>query len=168
MFETFSQSVFPAPSVEVVLSVCSLGFTAYFWLVKARREQPCLRVFQLQNFRAAVRGAGQGNEGNRLCISQVGAGGVLIANDSTRQNSIVRFDCFLYLEKQVIAGTWGYIDEDKPPWNIGPEMTIALSPACFFPVENDFQVPDDVRFRMEFITVSGKRFGHEFSLEAPV
>jgi hypothetical protein len=53
-------------------------------------------------------------------------------------------------------------------WNIGLKMMIALSPACFFPVNDDFEVSDDVRSRMEFITVSGKHFGHEFTLEAPV
>lgn len=169
MLELLAKSIFPIPSVEAVLSVGSFGFTAYFWLVKARREQACLRIFQLQNFRASVRRAGgHGESGKRLCVSQVGTGGVLVANDSTRQNSIIRFDCYLLLDGKVITGSWGYIDDDKPPWNLGPESTIALSPACFFPVDDDFEVPDDLRFRIEFITVSGKRFGHDFGLEAPV
>ena len=93
---------------------------------------------------------------------------MLVANDSTRQNSIIRFDCFLHANGTVTSGSWGYINDDKPPWNIGPESTIALSPACFFPVADDFEIPDDLRFRIEFITVSGRRFGHDFTLKAPL
>ena len=65
----------------------------------------------------------------RLCLQQLETGGVLIVNHSTRQNSVVTFDCFLHTPRGTIAGDWGYGGEDKPPWNVGPESTIAFSPS---------------------------------------
>ena len=46
-----------------------------------------------------------------------------------------------------VKGFWGWSGEDKPPWNIGPESTIAFSPACFFDVPEDFEVPENPEFR---------------------
>ena len=92
---------------------------------------------------------------------------MLIANNSIRQTSIVRFECFLKYKGEVIKGRWGYMQEDKPPWNIGPESTISLAMACFFEVPEDCELPKNFDFRVEFVTVSGQRFPHMFSLVAP-
>jgi len=153
-------------SPEMVVSVLSGSMTAYFWLVKARRERPDLKIFQLQNFRPSVRRNPDG-EGRRLGLTQIETGGVLVANNSTRQNSIVRFECYLRDGHSWKKGHWGYLSDDKPPWNIGPESTISISPACFFEVPDDYETPDDLRFKIEFVTVSGQHFGHVFTLKAP-
>jgi len=46
----------PPMSVEMVLSVLSTVVTGYFWLVRARQERPNLKIFQLRDFRATLRG----------------------------------------------------------------------------------------------------------------
>ena len=91
----------------------------------------------------------------------------MIANNSTRQNSIVLFDCWLLLPGgEQIHGDWGSVGDDRPPWNIGPESTIAMGLACFFDVSQDFEVPDSFEIGVEFISVSGKRYAHTFTREA--
>jgi hypothetical protein len=141
--------------------------TSYFWMVRARQERPCLNVFQLGGFRTTLRRRDKESQTKTLSITLCELGGVLVANNSIRQTSIIRFDCWLMHEGNWLKGRWGYMNEDKPPWNIGPETTIAINPACFFEVPLDFETPDDCRFYVEFISVSGKRFGHQFSMDAP-
>ncbi len=141
--------------------------TGYFWLVRSRREKPKLEMYQLSNFRASLRSQQGSEDKKRLCISQIDTGGVLIANNSTRQNSVLRFDCYLQHQGRKIKGDWGFSGDDKPPWNVGPETTIAFSPACFFEVPEDYETPEDLAFRIELVTVSGKRFGETMSLETP-
>ena len=124
-------------------------------------------MFQLRDFRATLRQADEAKKTKRLSLTQVELGGVLVANNSLRQNSIVRFDCYLQYEKGWLKGSWGYLNDDKPPWNISPHATIAISPACFFEVPEDYEAPEDLQFRVEFITASGRRFSQKFSLKAP-
>jgi hypothetical protein len=152
---------------RMLLSGASFLFTAYFWFVKARRERPCLEFFQLSDFRVACRRRPDRDDCKRLCLQQLDTGGVLIVNQSTRQNSIVLFDCYLHTAQGEIRGDWGYSGDDKPPWNVGPETTIAFSPACFFDVPLDYEVPDNPKFRVQFITASGMQFSHRFSKTAP-
>jgi hypothetical protein len=153
--------------VKMLFSGLSLLVTVYFWFVKARKERPNLQFYQLTDFRAVCRRHPEREGVKRLCLQQLDTGGVLIVNHSTRQNSIVLFDCFLRTDRGVVQGDWGYSGEDKPPWNIGPESTIAFSPACFFDVPDDFEVPDDPEFEVQFVTASGKRFSHRFTKHAP-
>ena len=153
--------------LRMVFSGLSLLVTAYFWFVKARKERPNLQFYQLSDFRAVCRRHPEREGRKRLCVQQLDTGGVLVVNHSTRQNSIVLFDCLLRTDDGVIEGDWGYSGEDKPPWNIGPESTIAFSPACFFDVPDDYEVPDDLEFQIQFITASGKRFSHRFTKQAP-
>jgi hypothetical protein len=162
-----SQVALPTMTVETVLSVLSATVTGYFWLVRSRQERPNLKIFQLRDFRATARQTDSEKKTKRLSLTQVELGGVLIANHSIRQNSVVRFDCHLFYQGFWLKGSWGYLNDDKPPWNIPPHSTIAISPACFFEVPEDFEVPDDLQVRVEFITVSGRRFRHTFSLHAP-
>ena len=164
---SFFSDISIADLVRSVMAGGSAALTSYFWLVRSRRERPKLEMYQLNNFRAALRRQPGSEETRRLCLSQIDTGGVLIANNSTRQNSILRFDCYLEHKGRTIKGDWGYSGDDKPPWNIGPETTIAFSPACFFEVPVEYETPDDLSFRIELVTVSGKRFGEAFSLEAP-
>ncbi|MDP6444319.1 MAG: hypothetical protein QGG36_17955 [Pirellulaceae bacterium] len=152
---------------RLLLSAASFLFTAYFWFVKARKERPNLAFYQLSDYRAVCRRHPKRDDMKRLCIQQLDTGGVLLVNHSTRQNSVVLFDCYLKTDKGEIQGDWGYSGEDKPPWNVGPESTIAFSPACFFDVAEDFVVPDEPEFRIEFMTASGGRFSHRFSKQAP-
>ena len=126
-----------------------------------------MKIFQIRDYRATLRKADDERKTKRLSLTQIESGGVLIANNSIRQNSIVRFDCYLFYEQVWVKGSWGYLNDDKPPWNIAPQSTIAVSPACFFDVPQDYQIPDDLRFRVDFAAASGKRFGHKFSLSAP-
>ena len=167
MPELFSLSSGPPLSIEAVLSVFSAAMTAYFWLVRARREKPQLTAFQLANFRLITRKGDEEKHLKRVSITQLERGGVLVANHSIRQNSIVRFDCYLRVGHDWVKGLWGYIDNDKPPWNIGPESTIAMSPACFFEVPEDAEIAEDFEFYIEFITVSGHRFPQLFHKQAP-
>ena len=153
--------------IGILLSGLSVLFTTYFWFVKARGERPNLQIYQLSDFRSACRRHPHCDDQKRLCLQQLDTGGVLIANHSTRQNSIVLFDCALLTDRGEIPGDWGYSGDDKPPWNIGPESTIAMSPACFFDVPEDFEVPENPTFRIEFITASGKTFSHRFTKQAP-
>jgi hypothetical protein len=153
--------------VQAVLSIFSAAITSYFWLVKARQERPDLRFYQLMDFRASVRRGPGEPKTNRLSLTQVDSGGVLIANNSIRQNSILRFDCFLRHDGRWIKGRWGYVNQDKPPWNIPPQSAISLSLACFFDVPDDYELPEDLHFRVEFVTTSGKRFPHVFSRNLP-
>lgn len=152
--------------IELVLSIASLGITVYFWFVQSRRERPNLRIFQIAGFRAVCRRHPQRQDVKRLCVQQMDSGGVLIANNSIRQNSIVLFDCWLLLAGgQQIAGDWGSLDDDKPPWNVGPECSISMGLACFFDVPEDFEIPEEYQIGVEFVTASGKRFSHVFSRE---
>ena len=153
--------------IETLLAVGSATMTGYFWLVRMNQERPQLVVYQLANFRWTRR-RGEVEGRNRLCVSQVDTGGVLVANNSVRQNSVLRFDCYLDVNGETVKGDWGWTGDDKPPWNIPPETTIALSPACFFDVPEGYEPPDGFKFRLELITVSGKRFGAELSQHAPV
>ena len=153
--------------VDMALSVASATMTGYFWLVRARKERPQLTILQMRNFRQTLRSDGAAEGMKRLSLVQVQSRGVLIANQSIRQNSIVRFECSLEFGGQSIKGHFGYLDDDPPPWNIGPESTIALSLACFFEVPEDFEMPEDGNFHVEFVTASGHRFPHQFSLQAP-
>ena len=152
---------------RMLLSGASFLFTTYFWFVKARKERPNLEFYQLSDYRAVCRRHQEKHGMKRLCLQQLDTGGVLIVNQSTRQNSVVLFDCFLLTERGEIQGDWGYAGDDKPPWNVGPESTIAFSPACFFDVPEDFEVPDNPKFRIQFITASGKQFSHRFAKRAP-
>ena len=152
---------------RMLMSAASLVFTTYFWFVKARKERPNLEFYQLSDFRAACRRHPEQEGLKRLCLQQLDTGGVLIVNHSTRQNSVVLFDCYLQTDRGEIQGDWGYSGEDKPPWNVGPESTIAFSPACFFDVPEDYEVPDNPQFRIQFITASGARFSHRFTKQAP-
>lgn len=154
-------------SVETILSLGSASMTAYFWLVKARQERPRLRIFQLGGFRATVRRGSTDQNSKSLGLTQLDDTGVLIANDSTRQNSIVRFDCFLKHQGSWLKGRWGYVNDDKPPWNIPPESAISMNMACFFDVPEDYETPQNAEFRVEFVTVSGQRFPHRFWMQAP-
>lgn len=144
--------------IQLLLSVGSFVFTTYFWFVKARREQPSLQCFQLSDFRAACHRHPEKAGQKRLGLQQLETGGVLIVNHSTRQNSVVCFDCYLQTERGEVLGDWGYSGDDKPPWNVGPESTIAFSPACFFDVPADYEVPEDPKFRIVMVTASGKSF----------
>jgi len=152
---------------RMLLSGASFLFTTYFWFVKARKEKPNLQFHQLSDFRSACRSQPGLKDRKRLSIQQLDTGGVLIVNHSTRQNSIVLFDCFLKTGRGEIQGDWGYSGEDKPPWNIGPESSIAFSPACFFDVPEDYEVPENLQFRIQFITASGMKFSHRFTKQAP-
>ncbi len=153
--------------IEILLSGASFLFTAYFWCIQARRERPNLRFHQLSEFRAVCRRHPSGKELKRLCIQQIDTGGVLIVNHSTRQNSVIAFECFLHTPKGLIQGDWGYSGEDKPPWNVAPESTVAFSPACCFDVPEDYEVPDNLEFRIQFLTASGKGFSQRFTKQAP-
>jgi len=59
------------------------------------------------------------------------------------------------------------VGEDTPPWNIGPESTIAMGLACFFDVPEDFEIPETFEIGVEFISASGKRYAHTFEREVP-
>ncbi len=157
-----------AVDVPTVLSGLSILFTAYFWLVKAREERPKLKFYQLTDFRPLMRNHPRHKHLKRLCVQQRGSGGVLVVNHSTRQNSIVVFDCFLQTIHGELRGEWGYGGDDKPPWNIAAGSTVALSPACFFDVPPDFEVDAILSYRLCFITASGKQFSHRFMPQAPV
>ena len=154
--------------LSMLLSTGSFLCTAYFWFIKARKERPNLEFYQLSDYRSVCRRHPEREGVKRFCLQQLGTGGVLIVNHSTRQNSVVLFDCFLITDDgREIQGDWGYSDEDKPPWNVGPESTIAFSPACFFDVPEDFEIPKNPTFRICFLTASGGQFSHTFTKEAP-
>lgn len=152
---------------SLLMSGLSLCFTAYFWFVKARKERPRLEFHQLSNFRTSLGRSPDRQDRKRFSIQQLDTGGVLIVNHSIRQNSVVLFECKLRTSNGVVHGDWGYTGDDKPPWNIGPESSIAFSPACFFDVPIDFQEPDALEFELQFITASGHRFNHAFTKLAP-
>lgn len=164
MSHIFGQLPVPVLSYEAVLSVVSLGLTTYFWLVKARRERPSLQFFQMRSFRTNLRSNRDDSNTKRFGLTQVEQCGVLIANNSTRQTSIVRFDCHFEWRGRTIKGYWGYMEDEKFPWNIPPESAIDIRLACFFDVPDEFEVPDDLEFTVEFITVGNRRFAHRFSL----
>jgi hypothetical protein len=167
MLSPLAQVAMPTMSVEMALSALSALVTGYFWLVRSRQERPSLKIFQIRDFRATLRGGEGERKTKRLSLTPMELGGVLVANNSLRQNSIVRFDCYLSYAQGWLKGSWGYLDDDKPPWNMSPHTSIAISPACFFDVPEDFEVADDLRFRVEFVTASGRRFSHGFTLKAP-
>ncbi|QDT66953.1 hypothetical protein [Calycomorphotria hydatis] len=154
-------------SIETILSFFSASLTGYFWFVKSRRERPNLKCLQIRDFRVSLRKSQQKEGMKTFGLMQVDSGGVLIANDSTRQTSIVKFDCSFEHNGQTHRGRWGYVDDDKPPWNIGPESTIAMSLACFFEVPEDFEAPENLKFKVDFITPTGKRFGKVFYRHTP-
>lgn len=147
----------------VCLSCLSLLLTAYFWLVRVRKERPNLEFHQLSNFRTSCRRVHGRDDIKSLSLQQLNSGGVLIVNHSLRQNSIIRFDCFLETEDGWIAGEWGYGGDDKPPWNVGPETAISFSPACVFDVPTTYEAPEDIVFWVRFVTASGKRFTKRFT-----
>lgn len=154
--------------IATMMSAVSMIFTAYFWFVKARRDRPNLQFYQLGNFRTSLRRHPELDDRKRFSIQQLDTGGVLIVNHSTRQNSVVLFECVLHTDSGDIVGEWGYTGDDKPPWNIGPESTVAFSPACFFDVPAEFEQPLPIKFTLNFLTASGRCFEHGFTEEAPV
>ena len=151
---------------ELVISCMSLLVTFYFWAIRVRKERPNLEFYQLSNFRTSCRRVPDRSDIKRLTLQQLDTGGILIVNHSIRQNSIVLFECFLVTDNGLLEGEWGYSGDDKPPWNIGPETSIAFSPACFFDVPPDYEVPENPVFYLRFITASGKRFTKRFTKEA--
>ncbi|MEM6470654.1 MAG: hypothetical protein AAF802_13940 [Planctomycetota bacterium] len=154
--------------LSMVLSGASCLCTSYFWFVKNRRERPNLEFHQLGNFTVSTRDS-LGNPGyKRVWFQQFRPGSVLIVNQSSRQNSVVIFDCFLSTPEGEIAGDWGYVDDDEPPWNVGPETSIAFYPCCAFDVPEDFELPENPSFRIEFITAAGHRFSRTFQKYAPI
>ena len=148
---------------EMAVSALSLLVTAYFWMVRVRKERPHLKFHQLSDFRTSCRRIPDRKGVRRLSFQQLDTGGVLIVNHSLRQNSIVLFECFLATGDQLIEGDWGYSGDDKPPWNVGPETSIAFSPACFFDVPPEYEIPENPVFYLRFVTASGKRFTHRFT-----
>ena len=90
----------------------------------------------------------------------------MIANHSTRQNAIVRFDCSLEEQSSWLKGHWGYMEKDRFPETFPPESAISRRFACFFDVPVDYEVPDQMNICVEFITVSGQRFTNLFHLKA--
>lgn len=148
---------------SMMLSGATTLFTAYFWLVRANRERPALAFVQLSRFLVTSRKNREREGYLRVGFQQRDTGGVLIVNHSSRQNSIIRFTCYLETEEGEITGDWAYSGDDKPPWNVGPETSIAFSPACFFDVPEDIELGDNPSFRLDFITASGRRFSHRFS-----
>jgi hypothetical protein len=167
MLSPLAQVAVPTISIEMALSALSAAVTGYFWLIRSRQERPNLKIFQLRDFRATLRGGEGQRKSKRLSLTPMELGGVLVANNSLRQNSIVRFDCYLSYAGGWLKGSWGYLNDDKPPWNIPPQTSIAISPACFFDVPEDFEITDDLTFRLEFLTASGRRFVHRFAMKAP-
>ncbi|MEO1614641.1 MAG: hypothetical protein AAFV88_02250 [Planctomycetota bacterium] len=154
--------------ISMVLSSASCLCTSYFWFIKNRRERAKLEFHQLGNFTVSSREA-LGNPGfKRVWFQQFRPGSVLIVNQSTRQNSVVIFDCFLATPDGEVAGDWGYVEEDEPPWNVGPESSIAFHPCCAFDVPEDLELPENPSFRIEFITASGQRFSQTFHKYAPI
>ena len=151
---------------QSVMSAFSAAVTGYFWLVKARKERPSFSVFQLHGFRPSLR-RGEDDQTKRLSLIQTDPGGTLIVNHSIRQNSIIKHDSFIRYGGKTIKGHFGWVNDDRPPWNIGPESTISLSLACFFDVPADCELPDDFDFRVEFVTASGHKFSHVFNKTAP-
>lgn len=147
---------------QMIFSSVSLLLTCYFWFVRIRKERPKLAFHQLSDFRTSCRRIPDCKDKRRLSFQQLDTGGVLIVNHSIRQNSIVLFDCFLLTDQGLIEGDWGYSGDDKPPWNIGPETSIAFSPACFFDVPADYEPPENPAIYLRFITASGKSFTHRF------
>lgn len=148
---------------QMIFSSVSLLVTCYFWFVRIRKERPHLAFHQLSDFRTSCRRIPERQDKKRLCFQQLDTGGVLIVNHSIRQNSIVLFECFLPTDQGVLEGDWGYAGDDKPPWNIGPESSIAFSPACFFDVPENYEVPENPAVYLRFVTASGKRFTHRFT-----
>ena len=110
----------------------SAAMTAYFWLVRSRREKPQLDLYQLSNFRPSLRSQPGKEDVKRLCLAQIDTGGVLIANNSTRQNSILKFECYLDHQGERIQGDWGYGGEDKPPMECGARDHHRLQPSLLF------------------------------------
>lgn len=174
--ELLSQSPLPGVSIETVLAGFSAAMTSYFWLVKARREKPCLEFHQLGAFNAHLRtrpgkiGTPEDPDKKKqksLVVAQTMPTGVLVANHSTRQNSIVKYEGFLKIGNQEIVGTWMYADDDLPPWNISPESSIAMRVGCWFDVPDGYEIPEDLQFEIEFVTASGKRFAHQFQRKLP-
>lgn len=155
--------------VELVLSTASFAITCYFWFVQARREKAQLHIYQIGNFKAVCRRHPQQQDLRRLCVQQLDNAGVLIANNSSRQNSIVLFECtFIPPVGNRFRGDWGTVGDDRPPWNIGPDTTIGMGLACFFDVPSDFEVPDGFVIEVDFVTANGDRFRHVFFEEAPI
>lgn len=153
--------------IELVLSIVSFAVTLYFWFVQARRERPQLKIFQIGGFRAVCRRHPQREDVQRLCVQQMDDCGVLIANNSTRQNSIVLYRCWFVLpDGKEIQGDWGTVGDDKPPWNLAPESSISMGLACFFDVPADFEIPDNYEIDIDFVTASGRKFEHTFQREA--
>lgn len=162
VIDLLADTLMPSFSIEAALSIFSAAMTSYFWLIRARREKPCLQFYQLGNFNAGLRSRPDSKEQKSLVLSQVMATGVLVANQSTRQNSIVKYEGFLKLGEDEIKGSWMYAEDDLPPWNIAPESSIALRLGCWFDVPDGYEVPDELEFEIEFVTASGKRFSHRF------
>ncbi|MDG2219870.1 MAG: hypothetical protein P8L85_00715 [Rubripirellula sp.] len=150
-------------SPELAISGVSLALTSYFWLVRIRKERPNLEFVQLSDFQFSCRRDPERENVKRVCLQQREVGGVLIVNHSLRQNSIISFECYLDTPANLVQGEWGYTSDDKPPWNVGPETSIAFSPACFFDVPADFVEPENPVFYLRFRTASGRKFVKRFT-----
>lgn len=155
--------------LQTLFSAASLLLTLYFWCVKSRRERPNLEFHQLSHFRVTSRRQRERPGIKRVSLQQLDIGGVLAVNHSTRLTSIVLFDCELDLGAGhgTVKGDWGFAGEDRPPWNVGPESALAISPVCFFDVPEEIELPDNPVFRLRFLTAGGQTFAHVFTRLAP-
>ena len=154
-------------TLETILSVFSATATGYFWFVKARRERPSLDFYQTQSLRSSIRKMSGEATQRTLSLTQIGEGGLLIANNSTRQTTILRCDCLFEWKGQVLPGRGGHMEDELYPWSIPPESAIPRRLAVFFDVPDDFELPDSFEFQAEFVTVGGRRFSHTFQLKCP-
>jgi hypothetical protein len=154
--------------LAIMLAVLSICITVYHWVITMNREKPDLSFYQLNNFRSTIYGANsKKHDWKRLVFSQISTDGTLVANHSALQNSIVYFKCKLKYGSKSVDGDWGYLGDNKPPWNIPPQGSISLSPTCTFKVPKAFVKPDDYKLEIKFATTSGNGFVHTFLKEAP-
>jgi hypothetical protein len=155
----------PTLSTDSLMSGFSAVLTGYFWLVKNRGERENLRIFATLPFQATPRGGDADRKTKRLIFNQLGTGGVLLANNSTVQNSVLRFECFLKVAGDWVAGSPLLLNGEKAPWNLPPQTAVGVSAGGTFEVPEAFEPDDQTLLRFEFVTVTGKRFRQTFTLK---
>jgi hypothetical protein len=118
--------------VGFVGSAVSMLTTVYFWLVRMRQEQPCLRPYATdKEFFLGI-----GNDKVRQIGLKVG---IIVANYSVRPNAVLRARLWIGLhDGWMEVGHLAFDKQTPQPFNIPPLQTVLLRLAgtLAFPVQD--------------------------------
>jgi hypothetical protein len=142
-------------SLQALLSLGSAGLTAYFWLVKARRDRAGLRLVRLGDFRPDRPQCSDVPGTERA----VWYGGICLANPSTLPAVVVQVRVQLHWQGRWLDGRLVLEKKDDVPWAVEPLRVLSRSLGCAFLVKEGTareELARPQRLRFTLVTVDGR------------